>query len=398
MLIASLRRVPRGVVVLGFVSLLMDASSELVHALLPLFMVSVLGVSTLAVGIVEGLAEATSMIVKVVSGYLSDATRKRKPLVLIGYGLGALSKLAFPFANTLGIVLAARVVDRIGKGIRGAPRDALVADLTPPDARGAAFGLRQSLDSVGAIAGPLLAVAALAWFAGDFRSAFWIAVVPAALCVLLIVFGIREPDHAPAAGSAARIAMTDVKRLDRRFVFVTGVAAILTLARFSEAFLLLRAHDVGMPLEQAPWVMVVMTIVYALLAFPAGALADRGHAAPIVAAGFVALIASDLVLARAGGVAAVLAGAALWGLHLALTQGLLSALVAAVAPADLRGTAFGLFNLVSGVALLAASTLAGWLWQAFGPAYTFYAGAAFTAIAAVALFARRRDFPALASR
>jgi MFS family permease len=396
MLIASLRRVPRGVVVLGFVSLLMDASSELVHALLPLFMVSVLGASALAVGIIEGLAEGTAMIVKVVSGYLSDVSRKRKPLVVLGYGLGALSKLAFPFANTLGIVLSARVVDRIGQGVRGAPRDALVADLTPSDARGAAFGLRQSLDSVGAIAGPLLAVGALAWFAGDFRSAFWIAVVPAALCVLLIVVGVREPDHAPVAASAARIAMADFRRLDRRFAFVTGVAAMLTLARFSEAFLLLRAHDVGMPLEQAPWVMVVMTIVYALLAFPAGALADRGRSPQLVAAGFGALVASDLVLAQASGVGAVLAGTALWGLHLALTQGLLSALVAAVAPPDLRGTAFGVFNLVSGVALLAASTLAGWLWQALGPASTFYAGAAFTSMAAVALFARRRDFPALA--
>ncbi|HEX4883962.1 MAG TPA: MFS transporter, partial [Casimicrobiaceae bacterium] len=242
------RRVPRGVVVLGFVSLLMDASSELVHALLPLFLVTTLGASVLVVGVIEGVAEATSLIVKVFSGVLSDLTRRRKPLVLAGYGLGALSKLAFPLAPTLGWIVGARVVDRIGKGIRGAPRDALVADLTPPEARGAAYGVRQALDTVGAIAGPLLAVGAMAWFAGDIRSAFWVAVLPAALCVLLIVAGVREPEHARASPGAPRIALADVRRLDRPFVVVTAIAAVLTLARFSEAFLVLRAQDVGMPL------------------------------------------------------------------------------------------------------------------------------------------------------
>jgi MFS family permease len=397
-LTSSLRRVPRGVVVLGFVSLLMDASSELVHALLPLFMVTTLGASMLAVGIVEGLAEATALVVRVFSGYFSDRTRRRKPLVLAGYGLGALSKLAFPFATSLGFVTAARVVDRVGKGIRGAPRDALIADLTPADVRGASFGLRQALDTIGAIAGPLLAVAALAWFANGIRSAFWVAVIPAALCVALIVFGVREPDGGTARDGERRLALSlrDVRRLDRRFVFVTIVAAVLTLARFSEAFLVLRATDVGMPLAQAPWVMVAMTVVYAAVAFPAGVLADRGHSPRLIGAGFAALIASDLVLAHANGAAAVLAGAALWGLHMALTQGLLSALVAAVAPADLRGTAFGVFNLASGVAVLAASALAGWLWDAAGPRYTFYAGAAFTLVAWLALRARRQGLPAIA--
>jgi MFS family permease len=396
MLTRSLRTVPRGVVVLGFVSLLMDASSELVHALLPLFLVTTLGVSIFAVGIIEGLAEGTAMIVKVFSGYVSDATRRRKPLVLLGYALAAVSKLAFPLANALGWIVGARIVDRIGKGIRGAPRDALIADLTPPGVRGASFGLRQALDTVGAIAGPLLAVGAMAWFAGDFRAAFWVAVIPAALCVALIVFGVREPAPSDEVRNAPRIRLADARRLDRRFVFVTIVAAVLTLARFSEAFLVLRAQDVGMPLAQAPWVMVAMTVVYAALAFPAGAWADRGYSPQLIGAGFAALIASDLVLAHADAAAGVLIGAALWGLHLALTQGLLSALVAAVAPADLRGTAFGVFNLVSGVALLFASALAGLLWDVVGPAWTFYAGAAFTLIAWIGLMARRRDLPALA--
>jgi len=398
MLIDGWRRVPRGVVVLGFVSLLMDASSELVHALLPLFMVSALGASTLVVGVIEGIAEATAMIVKVFSGVLSDLTRRRKPLVLLGYALGALSKLAFPLAPSLGWIVGARVVDRVGKGIRGAPRDALIADLTPADARGAGFGLRQALDTVGAIAGPLLALGAMAWFAGDFRAAFWIAVIPAALCVLLIVLGVEEPSHAEAGKPAARITLADVRRLDRRFAIVTGIAVLLTLARFSEAFLVLRAQGVGMPLVSVPWVMVAMTVVYAVVAFPAGVLADHGQAPRLIAAGLAALVAADLVLAQAAGASGALAGAMLWGLHLALTQGLLSALVAAVAPAALRGTAFGVFNLACGVALFVASALAGLLWDAVGPRATFYAGAAFTLLAMAGLWRRRRDIPALSSR
>jgi len=395
MLIDGWRRVPRGVVVLGVVSLLMDASSELVHALLPLFMVTVLGASMLVVGVIEGIAEATAMVVKVFSGYLSDLTRRRKPLVLLGYGLGALSKLAFPLAPSLGWVVGARVTDRIGKGIRGAPRDALIADLAPADARGASFGLRQALDTVGAIAGPLLALGAMAWFAGDFRAAFWIAVIPAALCVLLIVLGVEEPAHAQHPKPATRITLVDLRRLDRRFVIVTGIAVVLTLARFSEAFLVLRAQGLGMTLASVPWVMVAMTVVYAVVAFPAGVLADRGHASRLIAGGLAALVVADLVLAQASGAAGVLAGAALWGLHLALTQGLLSAMVAAVAPAELRGTAFGVFNLACGAALFVASALAGLLWDSIGPQATFHAGAAFTLLAMAGLAWRRRDIPAL---
>jgi MFS family permease len=397
MLIDGWRRVPRGVVVLGFVSLLMDASSELVHALLPLFMVTVLGASALVVGLIEGIAEATAMVVKVFSGYLSDLKRRRKPLVLLGYGLGALSKLAFPLAATIGLVAGARFADRVGKGIRGAPRDALIADLTPANTRGASFGLRQALDTVGALVGPLLALGAMAWFAGDFRAAFWVAVIPAALCVLLIALGVEEPDRARDGTVGPRIALADVRRLDRRFAIVTGIAVLLTLARFSEAFLVLRAQDVGMSLAAVPWVMVAMTLVYALVAFPAGVLADRGHAPRLIAAGLAALVVSDVVLAGASGPLGALAGAALWGLHLALTQGLLSALVAAVAPPALRGTAFGIFNLACGIALFVASALAGLLWDVVGPQATFYAGAAFTLLAMAGLWWRRRDIPALSA-
>jgi MFS family permease len=373
--------IPRGVWMLGFVSLLMDTSSELIHALLPLYLVGPLGASVFVVGVIEGVAEAIALVVKVFSGYWSDVWRHRKPLVVLGYGLAAVSKLAFPLAPTLGWVVSARFADRVGKGIRGAPRDALIADLTPPAVLGSAFGLRQALDTIGAIAGPLLAVGAIVYFAGDFRRAFWVAVVPAALCVLLLVLGVHEKDAPSGAQGAKSISWRDARRLDRRFYIVTAIASVLTLARFSEAFLVLRGQDVGMGTTGAPWVMVAMSLVYAAIAYPAGRAADRGRAKTLLASGLAALIASDIVLALAGGVAGVIAGASLWGLHMALTQGLLSALVAATAPEDLRGTAFGVFNLASGVALLAASAVAGSLWQAFGPAATFAAGASFAAIA-----------------
>jgi MFS family permease len=388
------QRVPRGVWILGLVSLLMDTSSEMIHALLPLYMVDALGASMLVVGFIEGIAEAIALIVKVFSGYASDVFRRRKALVVLGYGLGALSKFAFPLASTLGLVVAGRFVDRVGKGNRGAPRDALVADLAPPEVRGAAFGLRQALDSVGAIAGPLFAVLLIAAFAGHFRSVFWIAVVPALLCVALLVFGVEEPASRQAA-SAKRVSWQDARRLDARFYVVTAIAAVLTLARFSEAFLVLRGQDVGMGVTGAPWVMVAMSIVFAALSYPAGRLADRGYAKSLLFAGLAALVASDVVLALAVGTVGAVAGAALWGLHMALTQGLLAALVAATAPAQLRGTAFGVFNLASGVALLVASALAGFLWQAIGPSATFFAGAACTVVAMVALALHVRHVPTL---
>jgi MFS family permease len=389
----GLAAIPRGVWALGLVSLCMDLSSELVHALLPLYLSVGLGVSMVAIGFIEGIAEATALVVKVFSGVLSDYFRRRKPLVLLGYGLAALTKFIFPLAPTLGWVVFARFADRVGKGIRGAPRDALIADLAPPEARGASFGLRQALDTVGAIGGPLLALAGLAWFAGNFQTVFWLAVVPAMLAVLLIVVGVDEPDR-PAGATGRdgrkRLHWTDAKRLPAAYWGVVALAAVLTLARFSEAFLVLRAQGTGFGTSGAPWVMVAMTIVYAVTSYPAGAALDRGHAARLLAAGCAALIAADVVLAFAEGPVAVLAGAALWGLHMGLTQGLLAALVARHAPEDLRGSAFGLFNLASGAALLLASVLAGLLWDAWGPRSTFLAGAAFTAVAWAGLALRQR--------
>ena len=386
---APLRALPVGVWTLGFVSMLMDVSSELIHSLLPLFLVTVLGTSTFTVGIVEGIAEATAMITKIFSGYLSDYFRRRKPLAVLGYGLAALTKPLFPLATSVAWVVFARFVDRVGKGIRGAPRDALIADITPHELRGAAYGLRQALDTVGAVAGPLLAIGAMLWFANNFRAVFWLAVIPAFAAVVLLVIGVREPDAPKTAKDEQPIALSDIRKLSARYWWVVAIAAVMTLARFSEAFLVLRAQNVSMTMAWIPLVMVVMSGVYTLVAFPAGVLQDRGWQGALLSFGMLALIAADIVLARATTVPVVLIGTAVWGLHMGLTQGVLAALVAETAPAELRGTAFGLFNLVCGVALLVASGLAGWLWDEFGPTLTFYAGAGFSALAWLGLLLRR---------
>ena len=378
---------PRAIWLLGFVSLLMDVSSEMIHALLPVYMVGVLGASTLAVGAIEGVAEATASISKVFSGALSDRMGRRKPLAVLGYSLAAFTKPVFPLAGSLGWIVAARFVDRVGKGIRGAPRDALVADLTEPALRGAAFGLRQSLDTVGAFAGPLLAIALMAASGDNFTLVFWVAVVPALLSVGLLAAGVEEPDRRSADVGPARQKRFDWRAwrtLDRQFWTVVAVAGALTLARFSEAFLILRAQQLGLPVALAPLVLVAMNIVYALSAYPAGLMSDRLGRRGVLAVGVALLIAGDIALAAAGGLGpALVAGVVLWGLHMGLTQGLFAALVADAAPAALRGTAFGLFNLVTGVALLAASVVAGGLWDAIGPAATFVAGGAFAAAAGI---------------
>ena len=376
---------------LGFVSLFMDVSSELIHSLLPVFMVSSLGASAFAVGIVEGIAESTALIVKVFSGAISDYLGKRKALAVLGYGLGALSKPLFALALSVNWVLAARFMDRIGKGIRGAPRDALIADLTPPEIRGAAFGLRQSLDTVGAFLGPLLAIGLMLIFAGDFRTVFWFAVIPAVIAVLLLAFGVKEPDRTASQSKPGNpIRWSTLSTLGGAYWFVVAAGAVFTLARFSEAFLILRAQQLGLPDAYAPLVLVTMNVVFALTAYPFGRLADRMSHRRLLGYGLAVLIVADLILANATGLAAVAVGVAAWGLHMGMTQGLLATMVADTAPAELRGTAYGFFNLASGVAMLAASVLAGLLWDRLGAGTTFYAGAVF-AVAALILIVWRRE-------
>jgi MFS family permease len=382
---------PAAIWALGFGSLFMDASSELIHSLLPIFMVGTLGATMTTVGLIEGVAEATAAITKVFSGALSDYLGKRKFLMILGYALAAFTKPIFPLANSVSWVFAARFIDRVGKGIRGAPRDALVADITPASIRGAAYGLRQALDSVGAVLGPLLAVVLMLRFADDIRVVLWFAVVPAFIAVGLLIFYVREPDRSHERDAARKTLMwADTARLPRRYWLVVLLGAVFTLARFSEAFLVLRAQNVGLDLSYVPLVMIVMNLAYAGAAYPAGAAADRASSRTVLLIGLVLLVAADLVLATATRPLIVFGGAALWGLHMALTQGLLSKLVADTVPAHLVATGFGIFNLVSGGALLLASVIAGALWSSIGPSATFLAGAGFAAVAAVGLLAAVR--------
>jgi len=382
-----MKKLPAGIWALGFVSLFMDISSELIHSLLPIFMMTTLGASVIAVGFIEGIAEAAAAITKVFSGIISDHIRKRKILAVLGYGLAAITKPLFPLATTLSWVFSARFIDRIGKGIRGAPRDALVADITPPNQRGAAYGLRQALDSAGAFMGPLLAVIFMVIFVNDIRSVLWIAVIPAFIAMGVLIFGVHEPDRPQTSNPTGKrfFSLRNTRRLPRRYWLILGLNSIFTLARFSEAFLILRAQSVGLAVGFVPAIMIVMNAVYALTAYPAGILTDRMRPRTLLAAGLAVLIAADIILASADKPLHVFIGTALWGLHMGLTQGLFAKLVADHAPVRLRGTAFGIFNLVTGGALLTASAVAGLLWSVVGAQATFITGAAFTALALIGL-------------
>ncbi|WP_133717046.1 MFS transporter [Methylocaldum gracile] len=382
-------RIPAAIWALGFVSLLMDISSELIHSLLPVFLITSLGASAFVVGLIEGAAEATALIVKVFSGALSDYWGKRKPLAVLGYGLGAVSKPLFALATSSGLVLAARLMDRVGKGIRGAPRDALVADIAPPEVRGAAFGLRQSLDTVGAFLGPLLAMGLMLVWANDFRAVFWVAIIPGFLAVALLFFGVQEPKRDKSEHRAINpIRRENLRRLSAAYWWVVGIGAVFTLARFSEAFLILRAQQGGLPIAFAPLVLIGMNVVYALSAYPFGKLSDDMSHAKLLALGLAVLVGADVALAYSAHWTWVWLGISLWGLHMGITQGLLATMVADTAPAELRGTAYGFFNLMSGLAMLLASALAGLLWDQFGAAFTFVAGAIFSAAALVVILLR----------
>ncbi|GLI32771.1 MFS transporter [Desulforhabdus amnigena] len=375
------KRIPVSIWALGLVSMFMDISSEMIHSLLPLFLVGTLGASTFAVGLIEGVAESTALIVKVFSGTLSDYLGKRKVLVVFGYSLGALTKPLFAIAPSAAIVFTARLLDRVGKGVRGAPRDALVADLAPPEMRGAAFGLRQSLDTVGALFGPLLAVGLMLLWANNFRAVFWVAVIPGMIAVALLLFGVREPERHVGEERTNPIRRDNLRRLSGAYWWVVGIGAVFALARFSEAFLVLRAQQGGIPVAYVPLVMVGMNLVYSGSAYPFGRLSDRTNHGTLLSLGLIVLIAADLVLAANDHWLTVAVGVSLWGLHMGMTQGLLATMVADAAPVDLRGTAYGFFNLVSGIAMLMASAAAGLLWDRFGASFTFYAGAIFAALA-----------------
>lgn len=380
-----MQKIPRGVWLLGFVSLFMDLSSEMIHALLPLFVTQTLGASAAMLGLLEGVSEATAQIMKLFSGYFSDRWRNRKYLTLLGYGMAAAVKPLFPLAGSVAAVFTARFLDRVGKGIRGAPRDAMIADMTPKQQLGAAYGLRQSLDTVGAFAAPLVAMAVMLLYASNIRLVFWIACAPALVAVAILAFAVREPEPANKVASKPTFSFATAKHLGHSFWIATAFAAVMMLARFSEAFLVLKASAAGLSAAYVPLVMVVMSGVYTLSSYPAGLLSDSYGRRGLLVAGLIMLILADLVLGFSTGVAPMLIGVALWGLHMGLTQGILSTLVADAAPEDLRGTAFGAFNLVSGVAMLIASFAAGEIWDHGGPLPTFATGAILAAVALIGL-------------
>lgn len=388
---ARFHALPGGIWALGFVSLFMDISSEMIHSLLPVFLVTVMGAGALSVGIIEGVAEATASISRIFSGTLSDWLGRRKALVLMGYGLSALTKPLFALAPSVGWVFAARFADRIGKGIRGAPRDALIGDILPLPLRGAGYGLRQSLDTVGAFAGPLLATALMAATDDNFRAVFWFTVVPALIAVTILWAGVREPERVHRSNQVRfPLHPAELYRLGSGFWWVLALAAGLTLARFSEAFLLLRADSVGLSVTLIPLVLVVMNVVYSVAAYPIGVLSDAFGRVNLLIAGCGVLVLADLVLALSTAVWQVMGGAMLWGLHMGMTQGLLAAIIADTVPAELRGTAFGVFHFVTGLVLLLASVLAGLLWSVVGPSATFLAGAGFTLLATLGFAYRYR--------
>ena len=380
---ASRLPIPRTVWALGLVSLLLDLSSEMIHSILPIFLTTTLGASAAMVGLIDGIAEATAAICKVPSGYISEYIGRRKPLILFGYGLAALSKPLFALAAGPIPVLAARFADRVGKGVRGAARDALVADVTPLELRGRAYGLRQALDTVGALVGPLIAFALMLAYANDFRLVFWVAVIPALASVAMVLVGVGDSRSTKAAETPVKLA--ELRALDAGFWTVAGIALMFSLARFSEAFLILKAVEAGLPIAWSPLVLAGMSLVYSAGAYPAGALADRHPASTLLGLGLVVLIAADLLLGLGHSFAAIAAGIGLWGAHMALTQGLFAKLVANSVPGRLRGSAFGLFNLFSGLAALAASVIAGLLWDRYGSGATFVAGAGFAALTLVGL-------------
>ena len=381
------RRVPSSVWALGIVSLLMDFSSEMIHALLPIYLVGSLGASMTEVGVIEGVAEATAAIVKIFSGAISDWVGKRKLLTLIGYGLAALTKPMFPLAPNVSWITSARFLDRVGKGIRGAPRDALVADVTPASLHGAAFGLRQSLDTIGAFLGPAVAVLVMWLTLNNIHMVFWVATLPAILAVVVLFYGVEEPVKEKNVGGGLRFPLhkNELNRLGAPFWRVAGVATIFSLARFSEAFLILKAQAVGLPVIFAPLVLVFMNLIYASAAYPLGVISDRMGRWSLLALSLIVLICADGVLAHGSSLVWVFCGVLLWGFHMGMSQGLFAALVADVAPPSLRGTAFGVYNLFSGLALFLASFLAGRLWDQFGDWATFLMGGSFALIALIGL-------------
>jgi MFS family permease len=365
----------------------MDLSSEMILSILPIFLVTGLGVSVLTLGLIEGLAEGVASVIKAFSGALSDYLKKRKILVVIGYGLSTLTKPFFALASTATWIFVARFVDRLGKGIRGAPRDSLIADSTSTKIRGTAYSLRQTLDTLGAVLGPIFAIIILYLTTNNFRLVLWFAVIPAVLCIVVLIFGVKE------STLKKNISRKKSYFLFENFLKITPViwlffltVFILNLGHFSEAFLLLRSQEIGLKVSFIPVVFVVMNVAYAIVAVPFGHLADRGGFFILIVCGFLILVLADIILALTNSVGWMFVGIIFWGIHLGMTQGLLLAMISKLSPLELRGTSFGLFHAISGVALLTASLIAGYLWQYYYSGLIFFVSAIITLVGITTFF------------
>jgi len=395
------RKIPRNVWALSGTSFFMDISSEMILNVLPLFLANVLGVGTAVIGLIEGVAESTASLLKVLFGNLSDRLGARKPLAVGGYLLSALAKPVFFFASSWGVVAGGRWADRVGKGVRTAPRDALVADSVPSSDRGLAFGLHRAADTGGAVLGLLIAIAVVAHLQGDaselgretFRTLVLVSLVPALLAVLTVAFGVKEIRKG-AAGDAPRIGF---RGLGRRFAIFLAIVGLFDLGNFSDAFLVLRAQERGLGVGGVLWTLVGFNLVYALVSTPAGALSDRIGRKRIIIAGWIAYAGIYLGFGLAGSGRQIVALYLCYGAYYGLTMGTAKALVADLVPARLRGTAYGSYHALLGIIDLPASLIAGLLWQGigpwqgFGPAAPFYFGAATALAAALALLVFLRD-------
>ena len=392
---APSRRLPGGVVRLGWISLFTDVASEMATPLIPLYLATLLAAPGFALGLIEGSAQALLAVMTALAGWHSDRIRQRVPYVRWGYGLAVASKAALALAFHWPVVLGLRLADRFGKGLRGAPRDALIADLAE-QRRGAAFGLHRGMDTAGALIGALLAAGLLVWLPGRYRIVFALTAIPGAVAVLL-TFTLREPASPPADGAAARtpLPLAAARRLQRRFWLAAGVVWLFALGTVSEAFLILRASQQGFADASAVLAYAVFNAVYAASAYPAGVLSDRIGRARLLGTGWAVYAATMLAGTLVEGDRVVWLFPLL-GLHLGLTHGVGKAWIADLAPRELRGTALGVFQLGSGAALLLGGLVAGALWDRVGPGASFMWGAAVgvLALACLPLAARSpRDRP-----
>jgi len=378
-------RLPRNVWALSWVAFFNDTATEMGYWLLPQFLVGVLGASPMTFGLIEGAAETVSSFGRLLSGWLSDRLRRRKPLVAAGYTVANIVKPWLAVAASWGQVFWVRFTDRAAKGFRGAPRDALIADSVPQAQRGAAFGLRQAMDTAGAVLGPLGALALLPLFSGDVRKVFWLATIPGAVCILLVWFGVSEVRPAEHVGAVREPPLHPVN-WNKSLVIILIAAGLFSLGNSSDLFLILRAQNLGVRAALAPGLGLLFNLVYTSLSWPAGKLSDQIPRRALVVLGYLIYGAVYLGFSLVRGPQFVWFLFAVYGMYYAMTEGVIRAWIADLVPSSSRGSVFGVFNWLVGVAALPASLVAGWLWRHYSPPAPFFVSALLSFSAALLLW------------